>query len=107
MPTEYEKRLEEENEALRKTIRFLEDDIFDMENKLSKYNDTLLNVEDMRKILITSMNLSTPASSTITYNNKNYHIQGRSEIKMELQFSDPDVAVKLKGAIDAAIGNKL
>lgn len=99
MPTEYEKQLEAENEGLRKTIRTMEDDIFNMEDTISKYKN-LLTLDDMRRILITSINQTTPAQSTVNFHNRKFHLYGRTEITMQLSFDDSTVAMKFKQAVE-------
>jgi hypothetical protein len=92
MESEYIKRLEEENSTLRNSIHVLEDE-------LAKAK--LFGIDDMRKIIVSGFHCTIP-TSTVMYGGQLNHIAGRSEIRMELEFDDMEVAVRLNQAIDGA-----
>lgn len=98
METEYEKRLEEENAGLRKSIHALEDALAES-RKLA--DSKLFSIDDMRKMIISNFDFNIP-SHIMTYQGKPHRLAGRPEISMKLEFDDPDVALRLKDAIEGA-----
>lgn len=98
MENEYIKRLEEENAGLRKSIHALEDALADA-RKLA--DSKLLSVDDMKRIIVSRFDFNIP-TNTVTMGGKAFHLTGRPDISMQLEFDDGEVAARLHKAIEDA-----